>query len=231
MMEKAAAPINTRLHGPMTWVYILTTSPAKAAAGLGAGLGAPWSRKAPSTTKHTASTVEAMYPKLKSNNVCFRVGRKPVWDMRSTVHRLFHALMSTAVGIQPIRAIRKPSETPSPQSIAGRSGASYTGPLPKANPKATRVEINSTAPMILMRLSSTPYLPKANTTTVPTSRSPVIRGKLPTPNRLSKNPAVTAPTAAATKNKVPRVSTAYPPITHLLCLAYPSRMLVPVTFA
>ena len=77
--------------------------------------------------------------------------------------------------------------------------------MKRVSVKARSVEINSVEPIILMSLSNTLYLPNTSTTkqiinrtmvviNVPFSMSELIQ------NRLSKNPAVTAPTAAVTKN-------------------------------
>ncbi len=123
---------------------------------------------------------------------------------------LFHVLRSTAVGIQPIRAIKKAKPAPS-QGVksGGGLGTVCTGVFIQAAPNATTVLRRSTAAIHLIKLSNARYLPTVKST-VAQRNTPIanpgvalICSRSDAPKRLSKKAAVTMPTAPMTKKHVP----------------------------
>ena len=129
--------------------------------------------------------------------------------MRSSVQILFHELRSTAVGIHPIRAMRKASPAPDHgvKSIGG-GGTALSGVWNRAAMKAPTVLMSNTPAMILIKESRALYCPqkrsevaKAKTATA-TAGVAFISSALEMPNKLSRNEAVTMPMAPITKKQV-----------------------------
>ena len=77
--------------------------------------------------------------------------------MRSSVHRLFQELKSTAVGIQPIKAIINRISV-FIKSIFGKR-LWLTGPLNKTNINAMKVDNNKIEPITLINESKILYFP------------------------------------------------------------------------
>ena len=131
--------------------------------------------------------------------------------MRSSVQMLFHVLKSTAVGIQPINAIRNAAPAAVSKSHSGHSTAGRaSGGEATLSTTATTVDSTSTLARNLTSLS--------NVLNLPTSKRAVVATNSPTathvveavpaaaeiPSKASRNAAVTSPTAATTKKPVAR---------------------------
>ena len=135
--------------------------------------------------------------------------------MRSNVQKLFHALKSTAVGIQPINATTKASPAGVVQSHSASGAVVAGGGDATVSATAVTVDTNSTPARSLMTLSRALNFPTQRSAVHPTNRATVtddvsgVSVRADTPSRLSRKAPVTMPTAAITKKHVPSVRARY----------------------
>ena len=86
------------------------------------------------------------------------MGRKPVCLILAIVHKLFQLERSIAVGIQPIKAIKKKIPESFHKSRGKKFSFCSTGPLIKAKTNAVIVEIIRTNPIILIMDEATAFM-------------------------------------------------------------------------